>query len=497
MDSEAPRVTTESAEGAADTHNVARATRYTAVSQVVTQLVRFGTNIVLARLLTPEDFGIVAIALVVTTLLDQVKDLGTGSAIIQRESVDDKLLNSVFYLNLALGALLGLSMYLTAGPVASLLGTPEAAPVLQAFSIITVATSLAQIHHSLLRRNLRFFEIALVACVSAAATAVVSIVGALLGLNYWALVIGTAVGALVGTVLVWIYDRWRPSLMLSLASLKSIWGYSVHLFLANILFIFFTQVDKIIIGRFLGSSALGTYTLAQRTVTSPITAVSTVVNEVSFPAFSRRQNDHAALRSGIIRSSQVVALITFPAMIGLAVLASSAVPVVFGPQWYGLIPVIWLLAPTAAVQSMTVSSTQVLLAKGRSDWAFRWGVAYCIVLTVLELFGVRWGLVGVAAAYAAGILLLTPFELALAFRTIEMRLRDYFRELLPHVWITAVMAVCVAAAASGVRAATEADWAELLVGSVVGVVVYGLLILIVRPPALYDALIVIRGRRAS
>jgi lipopolysaccharide exporter len=357
-------------------------------------------------------------------------------------------------------------------------------------------TSLAQIHNSLLRRNLRFFEIAIVTSVSAVATAVVSISGALLGLDYWALVLGTAVGALVGTVMVWIYDRWRPSLMLSLGSLKSIWGYSIHLFLSNLLFMFFTQVDKIIISRFLGSTALGTYTLAQRTVTSPITAVSTVVNEVAFPAFSRRQNDHAGLRSGIVRSSRVVALITFPAMIGLAVLAEPAVNVVFGSQWLGLIPVIWLLAPIAAVQSMTVSSTQVLLAKGRSDWAFRWGIVYCLVLTALELLGVRWGLVGVAGAYAAGILLLTPFELALAFRTIEMRLRDYLRELFPHIWITASMAVCVAVAARGVRAATEADWAELLVGCLVGVLVYGLLILLVRPPALRDALIVTR-RRAS
>jgi lipopolysaccharide exporter len=496
MDSEASRVTTEPAESAADTTNVARGTRYTAVSQVFTQVVRFGTNIVLARLLTPEDFGIVAIALVVTMLLDQIMDLGTGSAIIQRKSVDDKLLNSVFYLNLALGALLGLSLYLSAGLVASLLGSPEAKPVLQAFSVVTAVTSLGQIHDALLRRNLRFGEIAIVTGVSAAATAVISIGGALLGLGYWALVLGTAVGALVGTVLVWIYDRWRPSLMLSLASLKSIWGYSIHLFLSNMLFMFFTQVDKIIIGRFLGSTALGTYTLAQRTVTSPITAVSTVVNEVAFPAFSRRQNDHAALRSAFVRSSRVVALVTFPAMIGLAVLADPAVNVVFGSQWLDLIPVIWLLAPIAAVQSMTVNSTQMLLAKGRSDWAFRWGVVYCLVLTVLELLGVRWGLVGVAAAYAAGILLLTPFALALAFRTIEMRLRDYLRELLPHFWITAVMAVCVAASARGVRAVTDADWAELLVGCLVGVLVYGLLILIVRPPALHDALIVIR-RRAS
>jgi O-antigen/teichoic acid export membrane protein len=496
MNQSAPRVAQEPAEHAANTPNVARGTRNTAVSQVVTQVVRFGTNIVLARLLTPEDFGIVAVALVVSTLLDQIKDFGTGSAIIQRPSVDDRLLNSVFYLNLALGALLGLSLYVGAGTVARLLGNPEAAGVLQAFSILTVVTSLAQIHNSLLRRNLRFFEIAIVTSVSAIATAVVSIAGALLGLDYWALVLGTAVGTLVGTVLVWIYDRWRPSLTLSLASLKSIWGYSLHLFLSNILFVFFMQVDKIIIGRFLGSAALGTYTLAQRTVTSPITAVSTVVNEIALPAFSRRQDDHAALRSGIIRSSRVVALVTFPAMIGLAVLADPAVNVVFGSQWSGLIPVIWLLAPITAVQAVTVNSGQLLLAKGRSDWAFRWAVVYCVVLTGLELIGVRWGLVGVAAAYAAGILLLTPFVLVLAFRTIEMRLRDFLRALLPHIWITACMAVCVAVAARGVRAVTEADWAELLVGSLVGVVVYGLLILIFRLPALQDALIVTR-RRAS
>ena len=494
MDRNAPRVAQEPAEGAADTTSVVRGTRYTAVSQVVTQVVRFGTNIVLARLLTPEDFGIVAIALVVSMLLDQILDLGTGAAIIQRKSVDDKLLNSVFYLNLALGALLGLSLYLGAGLVASLFGNPEATPVLRAFSVVTAVTSLGQIHDALLRRNLRFFEIAIVASVSAAVTAVVSIGGALLGMDYWALVLGIAVGALVGTVLVWIYDRWRPSFTLSLASLKSIWGYSVHLFLSNMVFMVFTQVDKIIIGRFLGSTALGTYTLAQRTVTSPITAVGTVANEVAFPAFSRRQHDHTALRSGFVRSSRVIALITFPAMIGLAVLAEPAVNVVFGSQWLGLIPVIWVLAPIAALQSVTVNSNQLLLAKGRSDWSFRWGV---VILprphrprAPRSALGPCWGCCSVRSRDLAA----DAVRAALAFRTIDMRLRDYVRELLPQVWITTVMAVCVAGAAQAVATATGAYWAELLVGCLVGVLVYGLLIRIVRPLAMYDALIVIQRR---
>lgn len=482
---------------AVTTASVARGTRHTAAAQIVTQVVRFATNVALARLLSPDDFGVVAIALVVTLLLDQLKDLGTGLAIIQRETVDERLLNSVFYLNLALGVLLAGGIYASAGTVAGLLGNPDAAPVLQAFSGVTLVTSLAQIHHSLLRRDLRFYELAIVASSTAVVTAVVSIVAAFMGLNYWALVVGTIAGAVFGTVMVWIYDRWRPSLMFDLASLRSIWGFSFNLFLSNVLTLFFTQVDKVIISHFLGSAALGTYTLAQRTVTSPVTAVSTVVAEVTFPAFSRRQTEHAALRSGFVRSSAVVALVTFPVLFGFAALASPAVAVVFGARWSDMVPVIWLLAPVAAIQSVTAASSQILLAKGRSDVVYRLGIVYCVVLTAAGLIGVQWGLVGVAAALGAAILLITPFALMLAFREIELRLRDYLRAFIPHLWITSAMMLAVIAATFGVREAAGPAWLELVVGMGVGVAVFLLILLRVRPPAWDDALRTLRERRTS
>ena len=174
------------------TTSVARHTRHTAASQGFTQAVRFATTIVLARLLTPDDFGVVAIALVVSMLLDQLKDLGTGAAIVQRDVVDDALVNAVFYLNLALGAVLAGTMFLTAGPLAGLLGNPDAEPALQAFAAITFVTSFGQIHHSLLRRQMRFFDLAVITTVTAAVTAAVSISTAFMGLNYWSIVLGTA-----------------------------------------------------------------------------------------------------------------------------------------------------------------------------------------------------------------------------------------------------------------------------------------------------------------
>ncbi|HMM93441.1 lipopolysaccharide biosynthesis protein [Phycicoccus sp.] len=473
---------------------VARAARYTAMAQVVSQGVRFGANIVLARLLLPADFGVVAIALVVVAFLDQLRDLGTGSALIQRPQADQVLRNSVFALNLGMGLLLGAGMFFLAEPLASGLGNPQSTGVLQAFAGIAVISSLGQIHHSLLRRDLRFGELAVSTTVAAVVTAAVSITGAALGMSYWALVLGVAVGESVDTAFVWWFDRWRPTRTISAASLGSIWGYSRNLFLSNMLFFFFNQVDKLIISRFLGAAPLGLYTMAKSTALAPVSSVSSVVAEVTFPAFSRRQSDNVALRSGYLRSSQVVALVTFPALFGLAAVAEPLIHVLLGEKWVDAVPIVVWLAPAAAVQSVVGSSAQLLLAKGRSDWSYRWGLVYTVVLTGLTLLAVQWGIVAVAAAYTIGNLVLAPFGLMLAFHHIEMRLRDFLRGLLPHVLLTAVMTAAVVGATTLVRGAGASWLVELVVGVAVGLVVFGGLVLLVKPPGLAAATSLVRRK---
>lgn len=479
-----------------DTSAVAQGTRHTAVSQAVTQGVRFLTNIILARLLDPRDFGVVAIVVVVSLLLDQLRDVGTGAAIIQRPTVDDKLLNAVFYLNLALGTLLGAGLWAISDPLADLLGDGQSSPVMKAFAGIAIVGSLGQIHHSLLRRELRYYEIAVAAAVAAIVTALVSILFASLGTAYWALVIGNAAGALVGTVMVWVYDRWRPTLQFDLGSLRLIWNYSIHLFMSNVLFFFFTQIDKVIINQVVGGAGVGLYTMAQRTVQAPMMSLSNVVGEVTFPAFSRRQDDNAALRSGFIRSSSVVAFVTFPVMFGIAAVAPSLVPVVLGSKWVELVPLIWILAPVAAIQSVTSASSQLLLAKGRSDLSFRWGLLYSVVILAFELYAVRWGVNGVAAAFGAGIFLVTGPGLVLAFRPIGLSLTKFLRALWPQLWITAAMVCATLLTTFAVRNLDEPRWIELGLGILVGAAVYLSLAFKTRMSALHDIVRVIRDRPA-
>jgi PST family polysaccharide transporter len=477
-----------------DTETVARSTRYTAVGQVVTQGTRFLTNVALARILTPKDFGVVAVAILIASLLDVFKDMGTGSALIQRRTLDQALLNSVFYLNVALGLLASVVLVLLADPLATALGNTGASDVVRAYGGITLITTLAQIHHSLLRRHMRFREVATTAAVTAIVTAAVSMAAALLGLNYWALVIGTAVGAIVQTVMVWIYDPWRPTLTVSLASLRSIWWFSSHLFLSNMVFFVWTQVDKVIVSRFVGDVGLGVYTLGNRVVTAPLAALSTVIDEVTFPAFSNRQNDNAALRSGFTRSSAAIALVTFPLMAGLAVVAAPLVAVVFGPKWASLTPLIWALAPAGAAQSVTFNCGHLLLAKGRSDWTLRCGLLYLVVLGILELVMVRWGTVGVALGYTVGTIILAPFILALSFSLIELRLRDYLRVLWPYAWMTLLMSAIVAGVRWTCIEHEVGQPLELAACIATGLLVYAGLLRLTRPPAYFDLIGTIRGR---
>ena len=199
----------------------------------------------------------------------------------------------------------------------------------------------------------------------------------------------------------------------------------------------------------LGSAALGTYTVAQRTVMSPINTVSEAVSTVSFSAFAREQNNAEALRSGATRAAGVVALVVLPSMVGLAVLAEQAVAVVYGAKWEAAIPVIQVLAPVAAVQAISRVTASVMLAMGRSDWLYRWALAYCLVGAAVMLVSSQWGLVGVSLGLAAVVALLAPFEMRMALGLIDMRLSTYLRSLLPHVVISAVMAGSAWLAAAG------------------------------------------------
>lgn len=475
---------------------VAHGTKSLALAQVFNQVTRLVTNIVLARLLVPASFGLVAVAAVVISFLDQLKDGGTGSAIIQRKEVPKVLLNTVFALNVALGVLMAILLAISASPLANLLADQDATPVLRVFAAITFITSLGQVHHAMLRRDLRFKTIAVVSAIGTVAMGVSSITGASLGMGVWALVLGSLVGACVDTSLVWVTDRWRPGLEVSWSSLQSIWSYSANLFAGNVLTFFFSQSDKLLVSRYLGPAPLGIYSMAQRILSYPLTSIANVVNEVLFPALAQRQDNIAAMRSGYVRATQVVALVTFPLM-GLATALSPwVVSFVLGPNWAELTPLIWVLAPVGALQSVTASAGGILMAKGRTDSLLKVTTITSVIVVLAYILGLRWGLLGMCVTYAIAVLITTPLQLLVSFREVELRVVSYLRGITPLAAYA-----CVAGGATWALAFNVADrvgdLATIAIGIPTYLSVFMTLVLLGRHPAYREAVATIRIRRSS
>ena len=483
----------EPREGAAvSAAGLASGTRWMVAGRLVTQVSRFVVSLLLARLLGKEAFGLVAVALTTIVVLDVLKDLGTGAAVIQRPTVDQRLLSSVFWLNALLGTTAAGLMALGAGLIARGFGTPEAAPVVQALALVLLIGGLVQTHHAVLRRRMDFSAVAAVEMVGALVTGAVSIALALAGAGVWAMVWGNVAGVVTGSVVAWVRSGWRPSLVLSASALRPIAGFSLNTAAYNATTIGLQNADKLLVGRALGEGALGVYSLAQRTISYPMESIAHVLMTVLFPAFSRIQDDDAALRRGYARALGAIAFVTFPVMVGAAVVAEPLVEAALGDDWRPIVPLLWFMAPAGALAAVLAALNTLYSAKGRADWMFRWAVASGLLTLAGFAVGLRWGLVGLAVAYLVVMAIQLPVGLAVALRLIDMPLRSMLAALAPYAAMTAVMAVV----AAGVVRATAglSPWLQLAAAAAAGAVVYAALAAWWRPPAFADLRTLVAAR---
>lgn len=384
------------------------------------------TTVVFARLLEPSDFGLVSMAMVFVGFALVFKDLGTSAAVIQRKEVSDDLLSSVFWANVVFGLLAMVALFTLSPLVTTFYGEQNVAPILQLLSVTFLIAGLGISHQTVLERGLAFDKLARVEVVSGVAGSAVGISMAVLGFGVWSIVWQTLAATAATTLLLWVISPWRPGLMFSWGEVKSVAGYSLNLTGFNSFNYFARNLDYLLIGRFLGAQDLGYYTLAYRLLLYPVHNISGVVGRVMFPAFSRVQDDDERFSRAYLKVAGILAMITFPLMLGLWAVAEPFVLTVFGPQWRPAVLLLMILAPVGMAQSIVTTVGVIYQAKGRTDWLLRWGIAVGVVVTVAFVVGLRWGIIGVAAAYAIASLVLFYPSFALPFRLINLPVRDLF-----------------------------------------------------------------------
>jgi PST family polysaccharide transporter len=363
-------------------------------------------------------------AAVVIGFIELFKDLGTATAVIQRKDPSQALLASMFWLNSGFGLVTTLVLYLVAPLAGAFYREPQVIPIMQVLSLSLLLSGFSNLQMSLLERNLEFDKLARIEIGTALFAALVGIAAAFLGHGAWSLVYQMLAGNLLGTLLLWSASRWRPSWQFNWAETRSVMSFSLNLTGGNIFNYFARNADKFLIGRFLGSQDLGYYDLAYRLMLFPLQGISTVIGRVMFPLYSRMQDDAGQFSRAYLKVASAIALMSFPLMLGLAALAEPFVLTLFGAAWMPVIPLLLILAPLGAVQSILTTVGHIYTAKGRTDLGMRWTVGAGLLIMLSFVLGLPWGIVGVTASYAIVMLLLTYPGFAVPFRLIGLRVRD-------------------------------------------------------------------------
>jgi O-antigen/teichoic acid export membrane protein len=405
--------------------------KWTSVSNFGRRILSLLVNIILARLLLPEDFGLVAMAAVVLGFIDIFKDLGTGAALIQRKQVSDDLFSSIFWFNVGFGVLATGITIACAPLVAAFYQEPRVTPVLMAMSVSFLLSALTIVHNGLMQRQMRFVALAKIEVAAAAVSYTIGIGAALLGHGVWSLVYQVVSNSAVFLVLIWFASSWRPRFAFHWAEVRSVMSYSLNLAVFNVFFYFAQNVDNFLIGRYLGSGALGYYDLAYKLMTFPMQAISAVFGKVMLPFYARAQEDLPRFRQAFLRSAEAIAFITFPLMLGLLATREPFVMTVFGPKWTPVITLLALFAPVAAIRSITTTTGSIFMAMGRADLQLRWGVFTNLFVIAGLVIGLQWGIVGVAAGFTIATVLLSYHYFAVPFKLIEMKVGALVTALQP------------------------------------------------------------------
>ncbi len=404
--------------------------KWSTIAQIGRQGTQLVTTVILARLLPPSDFGLMGMAMVVIGFIGIFKDLGTSAAIIQKKQISKTLLSSIFWINVGFGTLAMIILFIAAPFGSSFYYEPRVTPILQILSLSFFISSLSILQKSLLEKSLSFNTLAKVEINAVVCGSILGVGLALSGAGVWSLIFQSLTTVSVTTVLLWFSSPWRPTWAFHWKEVKSVSSYSLNLTGFSIFNYFARNVDYLLIGRYLGAQELGYYTLAYRILLFPLQNISAVIGRVMFPIFSSIQDDNCLFSSAYLKVVGTIALIAFPLMMGVLALADPFISTVFDAKWQPVILLIMILAPVGLVQSIGKTVGAIYQAKGRTDWMFRWGIIAGLLVMIAIAVGLKWGIVGVATAYAITSLSLSYFNFAIPFRLIDLK----FIQLLKVLW---------------------------------------------------------------
>ena len=447
---------------------------------------------ILTRLLSADDFGLVQMAMPVIIFTMVFNTAGLGPALVVADEPSDELWSSALWANFGIGLAFTLVLIATAPLMGLFYRSSEVVPVIIALSSAILLQTAAIIPGAWLQREFNFRSLAVADILGNGLGVLTAVVAAWIGFGVWSLVIQQIVIQLVRSAYLWVVASPPILLMFSWAELKKITNFSLNVNFASVANFFGRNADNIILGRAVGATALGFYSIAYRLMLLPIQVFSWGMATILLPGLSQMKYERERLQSACMRVFQMVSVVTFPIMAGACALSEPLVVTVLGEQMRPAAPLLAILAPVGAMQSLSSSHGSIFLSLGRADIMFRWSVICNILIVIAFLIGINWGVAGLAWSYLIMNLLLGPPGYALLFRQMGLRWGRFFAGVGPISLSAIGMGLIVWFCSRELAAAGFSELQIVLIGIPLGAVLYAVAIFVLSRAVLDDLISLVR-----
>ena len=446
-----------------------RALSWSFLESIVLQGVRFGLGIVLARLLFPEQFGLIGMLTIFIAVAQSFLDSGFGAALIQKRDATQADVCSIFYFNILIGLMAAGLLCLVAPSIAAFYNQPILTPLTRALSLIIVIDSFGLIQTTIIEKNIDFRTQTKISLFASLSSGIIGITLAATGFGVWSLAVQQISSSFFRTLSLWLLSDWRPALIFSFKSLREMFGFGSRLLASGLLNQIFENVYLLIIGKLFSATDLGFFTRAKTIGELPSHILSRMVGRVTFPILSTIQNDPARLKKGMKKALTTVALVNFAMMVGLAVIARPLVLLLFTEKWANSILYLQLFCFLELLYPLHYINLTLLQALGRSDLFLKLEIIKKVLIVINIAITVRWGIP--AMIYGMIVMSIICYYLNSYYTgvLINYKIWEQLFDLFPYL----IMAVLMGTAIFGTGLLSfRSYWSMLLVQITTGAVIY-------------------------
>ncbi len=416
---------------------------WSAIERFATQGIQFCFGILIASLLSPQDYGIIAMPLVFLALAQVFIDSGFSNALVRKPQIEETDLSTAFYFNIGVGVICYGILFFASSWIANFYNTPILTNILKITALATLFNPLCAVQQAILTKRIDFQTQAKVSVTAALVSGVVGFTLAYLGYGVWALAFQQVVAALIRTILLWTLSKWIPVTGWSKKSFEYLWGYGSKILAVGLLDTMFNNIYPLVIGKFYSAKDLGNYTRAQQFADLPIANVTGVLQRVTFPVLSAIQDEDERLKNNYLKLLRATAFIMFPMMFALGALAKPLILVLLGEKWLGCVVILQIFCLAKIWTPINAVNLNLLQVKGRSDLFLKLEILKKAII-ILAMFitiprGILWMVGGIVVTTFIAFMINTYYTRKL----IKIGLCVQICELIPITITTFLMVGCI------------------------------------------------------